>query len=78
MPDTAASSRRTGNRFDGIEAIQADGTVVITEKSASIMKSLLGFDRRRYTVDGCEDDYQELLRKFTLWAEKTRSFTVGR
>jgi hypothetical protein len=76
--ERAVQINEEGNRFDGIEAIQADGTVVVTEKSASIMKSLLGFDRRRYTVDACEDDYQELLRKFTLWAEKTRSFTVGR
>jgi hypothetical protein len=76
--ETAVQINEEGNRLDGIETIQADGTVVVTEKSASIMKSLLGFSRRHYTVDGCEDDYQELLRKFTLWAEKARFFTVGR
>jgi hypothetical protein len=76
--EKAVQINEGGNRFDGIESIEGDGTVVLTEKSASIMKALLGFDRRRYTVGACENDYQELSRKFTLWAEKARSMAVAK
>lgn len=76
--ERAVQINEEGNRCDGIESIQADGTVVLTEKSAGIMKALLGFDRKRYKVDECENDYQELSQKYARWAGKARSMVVAK
>jgi len=76
--EKAMQINEEGNRFDGFESIQDDGTVVLTEKSASITKKLLGFDRKRYKVDECENDYQELSQKYARWAEKAQSFAAAK
>jgi len=57
-----------GQTFDGVEAIQDDGTVVITEKSASVFKKLLDFDCRTYKVKEAESKAKELDEKFKKWA----------
>jgi hypothetical protein len=56
-----------GQRFDGVEAIEDDGTVVITKKSADIFKELLDFDCEVYKVEECEDKAKELDEKFKKW-----------
>lgn len=57
-----------GQSFDGVESIQNDGTVVITEKSASIFKKLLDFDCSTYKVNEVESKAKELSEKFNKWA----------
>jgi hypothetical protein len=59
--------------FEGVEAIKGDGTVIITDKSASIFKRLLNFDCKSYTVKDCEYKAKELDEKFKKWAANYRS-----
>jgi hypothetical protein len=59
--------------FEGVASIEEDGTVVLTEKSASIFKKLLDFDCKVYTVKESEAKASELDEKFKKWATKFRS-----
>jgi hypothetical protein len=59
--------------FDGVESIEEDGTVVLTDQSASIFKKLLDFDCKRYMVNDCEAKVKELDEKFKKWAMKYKS-----
>jgi hypothetical protein len=68
--EKAIKINEAGNKFDGIESINDDGTVVLTDEKVSIMKKLLGFDKKYYKVEACENDYQELSSKFQCWANK--------
>jgi len=56
--------------FDGVELIEDDGTIVLTDKAAAIFKKLLDFDCKSYTVKDCEAKARELLEKFKKWAAK--------
>lgn len=56
-----------GQKFDGVESIQNDGTVVITEKTAAIFKKLLDFDCRTYKVNETEARSKELDERFKRW-----------
>jgi hypothetical protein len=54
--------------FEGVESIESDGTVVITDKAVSIFKKLFDYDGKRYTVENCEAKAKELDTKFKKWA----------
>jgi hypothetical protein len=56
--------------FDGVESVEEDGTVMITDQSAAIFKKLLDFDCKSHTVQGCEAKARELDEKFKRWAAK--------
>lgn len=58
-----------GQRCEGIERIEGDGTVVYTEKANEIMKSLLGYNCPRMTLAECDQRAEELFilyKKFAL------------
>lgn len=59
--------------FEGVESIEEDGTVILTEKSAGIFKKLLEFDCKVYTTKNCEAKAKELDEKFKRWAGKFKS-----
>jgi len=57
-----------GNRLDGIERIEDDGTVVHTENAVNLMKELFGYDCRRVKLEENEEKAKELgvrYREFT-------------
>jgi hypothetical protein len=54
-----------GQRAEGVERIDDDGTVVFTETSYSVMKEIVGFDCRRVPLKDCEKIARELGRKLT-------------
>lgn len=54
--------------YDGIEEIRDDGTVVLTDKSASIMKNLLKYDGKIIKPSEMESKAKELDKKFKDWA----------
>ena len=56
--------------LEGVESIEEDGTVVLTEKSAAIFRKLLDFDCKVYTVKDCETKAKELDTKFRKWARQ--------
>jgi hypothetical protein len=56
--------------FEGVESIEEDGTVILTEKSAGIFKKLLDFDGKVYSLTNCDAKAKELDEKFKKWARK--------
>jgi len=71
--DEAIRINNEGQIFEGVESIDKDGTVVLTDKSAGIFKKLLDFDCKVYTVKDCEAKAKELGEKFKKWAAKFKS-----
>ncbi len=57
-------------KYDGIEEIKADGTIVITDESRKVMLDLIGYDCKSLKVEDAAHWAQELKAKFSAWAEK--------
>jgi hypothetical protein len=59
-----------GQRYDGIDKIDADGTVIYAEKSVAIMKDMLGWDCPQMKLEESEEHSRELGLVFRKFAEK--------
>lgn len=57
-------------KFDGIERIEDDGTVVFTKKANEIMKELLGYKCDRLKPDESEERAKELLSTYNNFVAK--------
>ncbi|MFQ5790699.1 MAG: hypothetical protein ACE5JI_09515 [Acidobacteriota bacterium] len=68
--DEAVEVNRASHRWDGIEAIEEDGTVVFTDRTAAILRRTLGFDWRRMTFDGVHVAASELRRRFDAYLRR--------
>lgn len=71
--DEAIDINNRAQVFEGVESIEKDGTVVLTDKSASIFKKLLDFDCKVYTVKDSDAKAKELDEKFKRWAARYKS-----
>ncbi|TIO38083.1 MAG: hypothetical protein E5Y00_37085, partial [Mesorhizobium sp.] len=69
--DDAVEINRRCQQYDGIEAVDSDGTVRFTAESAEIMRELLAYDCEAMALDECEDRAEELAAKY---AEYRRRF----
>ena len=65
--EQAIRINQEGNKYDGIEEIKDDGTVVYTDKTYSIMKEL-GYDCRQFSFDEVESRCEELRRLYAKLA----------
>jgi hypothetical protein len=70
--EEAIDINNRGQVFEGVESIEKDGTVILTDQSAGIFKRLLDFDCKSYPVQECEAKARELDEKFKKWAAKFR------
>ncbi|HYU73305.1 MAG TPA: hypothetical protein VEL31_11555 [Ktedonobacteraceae bacterium] len=61
-----------GQRFDGIEKIESDGTVYFMEKNMAILKDILDYDCRRMPLSEGEGWAKELQTKYRALASKYR------
>jgi malate/lactate dehydrogenase len=59
-----------GNKLDGIEKIENDGTVVYTENAVNVMKEIFGYDCRRIKIDENEEKARELGSRYKEFAKK--------
>ena len=59
-----------GQRYDGIDRIDEDGTAIYTEKSVEIMKKMVGYDCKVMKLEETEEQSKELGQKFMEFAEK--------
>ncbi len=57
-------------KFEGIEKINSDGSVIFSNNSWGIMKDLLGYDCKTMQLEECESRVKELDRKFKEYAAK--------
>ena len=63
LEDTISINRQA-QKYDGIEEIKEDGTVVFTKKSAEIMKEMLGYDCPILKLDESENRAKELIQLY--------------
>ncbi|MFQ6080937.1 MAG: hypothetical protein ACE5OW_04650 [Candidatus Bathyarchaeia archaeon] len=70
--DDAIKINEEAARFDGIEKIKDDGTTVLTDKAAKLMKEALGYDCKQFKLAECAEKAKELvsLYKETLKKHK--------
>jgi hypothetical protein len=71
--EEAVRINNQAQKFDGIEEIQGDGTVIITDKSAEIMKRRIGFDCKVMKVSQMEEKAKEMDERFRHYVEKNKS-----
>ncbi len=57
-------------RYDGVERIEDDGTVVFTDQATSIMKEMLGFDCKQFTPAESEGRARELIALYRQLEKK--------
>ena len=57
-----------GQRYDGIEGIDADGTVHYVDEKMAIMKEMIGYECETMKLEETEERYRELDRKFKAFA----------
>jgi hypothetical protein len=57
-------------KFDGIERIEENGTIVLTEKAYAVMKEMMGYDCHQFSLDESEGRAKELLSLFKGYQNK--------
>jgi len=66
----AIAINERSHRFDGIERIEADGTVVFCPAAADMLRLELGYDCDRLVPDQSEERAKELMARFRAYAER--------
>ncbi len=66
--EEAIAINERSHRFDGIERIEADGTVVFCPEAADVLRLELGYDCDRLAPDEAEGRAQELIARFREYA----------
>ena len=67
--EQALTFAKAGQRCDGIERIEQDGTVVYTDKAAQIMKEILDYELTPLQFDECDEQAAELIARFQALLE---------
>ena len=68
--DRAMEINSRSHRFDGIERIETDGTVVFTEKTTSTLNELFGFSVERMKPAESHQHATELIARFYEYASE--------
>ncbi|MEN3376960.1 MAG: hypothetical protein V7604_2315 [Hyphomicrobiales bacterium] len=71
--EAAIDINRRCQRFDGVERVDADGTVHFTQETIGIMREELGYDCERFSPTECEDRAAELARKFAEYRHRAEA-----
>jgi hypothetical protein len=67
--EQALTYAEAGQRSDGIERIEPDGTVVYTAKAVQIIKEILDYELTSLEFDACDEQATELLAHFQALLE---------
>jgi hypothetical protein len=65
----ALAYAEAGQRADGVERIEEDGTVVYTDKAARILEEVLGYELTSLEFDQCDEQAAELIARFQALIE---------
>ncbi|WP_246094057.1 MULTISPECIES: NAD-dependent epimerase/dehydratase family protein [Mesorhizobium] len=71
--DDAVEINSQCQTYDGIEAVESDGTVRFTGESAGILRDLLGYDCEAMALDECEKRAEELAAKYAEYCCRLQS-----
>ncbi len=66
----AVQINEASHRWDGIERIERDGTVVFRAESAEVLRTELGFENPVLHPDECEPRALELMQRFQEYAAR--------
>lgn len=66
--EEAIAINERSHRFDGIESIENDGTVVFCPEAAEVLRDQLGYDCRRLNPGESEERAKELIARFREYA----------
>jgi hypothetical protein len=69
-PGEAVALNEQSHRFDGIDRIEDDGTVVFTAGTASVLREVLGYDGARLAPGEARPRATELLARFREYAAR--------
>lgn len=70
--EQAVKINEEAQKFDGIEMIENDGTVVYTDKSVKIMKEMLGYDCKPLRIDESEARAKQLRSLYLDFAKESK------
>ena len=70
--EEAIWTNEEGQRFDGIDGIDEDGTVHYSENHMAIIKEMMGYECKTMKVEETEAQYKELASKFKAFAAQYR------
>ena len=68
--EEAIAINERSHRFDGIESIEADGTVMFCSEAAEVFKDVLGYDCKRLNPREAEERAKELIARFREYAAR--------
>lgn len=68
--EAAIDINRRCQTYDGIDDIDARGTVHFTADAADVLREELGYDCRRLPLEECEARAEELARKFAAYRDR--------
>ncbi|GAG37994.1 unnamed protein product, partial [marine sediment metagenome] len=68
--EEAIAINEEGNRFDGIEKIENDGTIIITDKSYRIMRDMLGYDVKKFNIRDSKEVAEQLGKAFRSYGKR--------
>lgn len=68
--EEAIAINERSHRFDGIERIEADGTVVFCPEASEVLKTALGYDCERLLPGDSEERAKELITRFKEYAKR--------
>lgn len=66
--EEAININERSHAFDGIESIEADGTIVLSAATVDAMRSTLGYECERIRLDEAETHAKELMTRFRAYA----------
>jgi hypothetical protein len=68
--EQALTYAEAGQRRDGIERIEQDGTVVFTDEATQIMRDVLDYELTSLKFDECDEQAAELIARFQALLER--------
>jgi len=69
-PEEAIAINERSHPFDGIERIEADGTVVFCPADVEVLRRTLGYDCPHFQPDEAEERAEELIARFREYAAR--------
>ena len=76
-PQAIGEARRINNdvqKNDGVEKVEADGTIIITDEARTVMKNIMGYDCKVLRLEENEERSKELLSKY---AELKKKYSIA-
>ncbi|MGI6226819.1 MAG: hypothetical protein ACOYJ1_11260, partial [Peptococcales bacterium] len=68
--EEAIKINEEAQKYDGIESIEEDGTIIYTDKAYNVMRDMIGYDCKKMKVEETEERSNELGNRFKEFVKK--------